>query len=358
MRGPRCRIYVGPMNLTRVRAHARGRRIPPAAFLISAVLISACWVPVASAGAAVPAAEYAVTFDGTASERVTWEHLEESTDDRSGHEVGTWQLHDGAADLWLPDAYSAEIEGYAEGSDVEQGPAGDLASIEYEEGGRSCTLSSVGDQGTAVVIAGLTLGSLQVGTSFTGAGNFPSPAPRSFQVPGDDTECGGGAINLHFPPERGTDPGRDGQIAYLATVPFSDVGTSSFTLPVTDGSTVDAAPWWEEQLNLDGEQIFTAHTLQISGTYSFTKLCDGTISYPEGEGSCDGGGTSGGGTPGGGPPPAQPPAPGPVAGAAPGPGKRKPAKCRKGFAKKKVHGKARCVKKGRHHAKPRRHHGR
>lgn len=348
-------IYFGSMTLDRNSACPGRRPTSPLALLLStAVLLVACAVPATSA-AAVPAAEYAVTFVGTASEQVSWEHLEESTDDRSGHEIGTWQLHDGAADLWLPDAYGSEIEGYAEGSDVEQGPATDPASIEYEEGGQRCPIVSVGDRGTAVVIAGLTLGSLQITTSFIGAGNFPSPAPRSFQVPGDDTECGGGAINLFFPPERGADPTRDGQIAYVGTVPFADVGEGSFTVPATDGGTVDSAPWWGEQLNLDGEQIFTAHSLQIGGTYTFTKLCDGTISYPEGEGSCSGGGTPGGGTPGGGPPPSQPPSPGPVVGAAPGPSKRKPPKCRKGFTKKKVHGKARCVKKGRHHRKKKHH---
>jgi Divergent InlB B-repeat domain len=84
------------------------------------------------------------------------------------------------------------------------------------------------------------------------------------------------------------------------------------------------------QLALDADTNVTATFEQVGG------------------GGSEGGGSTGGGATGGAPgPPASAPAPAPLA--------KKPLRCKRGFKKKRVHGKARCVRKHKQQKKPRRH---
>jgi hypothetical protein len=70
-------------------------------------------------------------------------------------------------------------------------------------------------------------------------------------------------------------------IKFSAVVPYSDVGLASFTLPVDDQSVISTAP------DCQSASSCTVNW-SSSGKYTFTKQCDGTITYGSGSvsGSC------------------------------------------------------------------------
>lgn len=351
------------------------RRAVAAAFLVLAVVLALSAPPLAAAGATVAGSEYAVTFDGTGRARLA----EEWGEGEHAELKGSWSIADSPVDLWLPSQADPEEEmgvneygftgGGSTGVPRPDEPAS-LTSTGYsEETTFSCTSDTTKDgYGYYSVYAETVLGAMQVSTAYQNR-TF-TPGETSSGVSGwqcDPADRGFGGLEEYPPPARvfegaappgssATYKGDGGRIAYSATVPFADVGEQSFTLPVTDDSTVSRAPWWGEWEQLEAEwyayegaagksPTFSSHDFSIEGSYEFQKLCDGTIVFTEGnaEGSC---GTAAGATGSPIPPSPAPPRSPPASGPKP---KKHQHGCRKGFKKKKVHGKPRCVKKAPKH---------
>ncbi|HTT95715.1 MAG TPA: hypothetical protein VMF55_13665 [Solirubrobacterales bacterium] len=258
-----------------------------------------------SAAAAVPGSEYAVSFVGSASAEVHWEDASE--------ESGRWTVEDDAADLWLPATVGGEAVD-AEDSSTTQAPYDALAGgtavedpgtfvhhfVEHSEG-VNCEAAWIYDEGDAVVSADVALGQLVVGTTYASplARHFTSEGPGgsypewSCTHPEDDGPGATGFIG--YPPSGHGATAAGGQIAYSTTVPVADVGEASFSLPASDQSTINGSGWWHEA-------GATSHRFQLGGSYTFAKVCDGTIFYAYGfaEGTCAGSGAGSGGGSGGG----------------------------------------------------------
>lgn len=248
--------------------------------------------PAPARASTVAGSEYAVTFSGTGSENRSWD----APGSWTAEQTGTWAIEDSRVDVWLPAAYDAAEEGLGETApthsihDGQQfGEPSDPASLtetgtgESAGGGQvsyTCTASVVDDRGVATLSAGVALGSLAVGTAYT-----PN---RRFELLGDsEGEQWSCDAELQDAPEFVEYPrGEASTIGYAATVPFADVGAASFTLPVTDTSTVDLDPYC-------GAASCSVFQFGIAGSYSFEKLCDGSIDYSGGAAA----GTCGAATP-------------------------------------------------------------
>lgn len=272
--------------------------------LVVALVALAVWaVPSAQAAARVDGSRYAVSFNGTATEDVTWHDIDDPGS--GGHHAGTWQIGDPEADVWLPSAAKPAGEGVADGSDLPQAEgATDPAAINDTGSayGQSwnCTYSTVRDAGSSVMTAGLVHGNLQVDTRYGGADELGWPAftPRWFRVPNDQI-CDdiSGAPFISYPVGNnalgyGSDysPSRNGSVGYGASVPLADVGKSGFTLPAEDRSTINQASWGADATEMS-RIAYPDHSFAISGNYTFRKLCDGAVTYTATsvDGRCDGG---------------------------------------------------------------------
>jgi hypothetical protein len=305
---------------------------------LALLVAAAAFLAIASAGASaattVPGSYYGVTFAGTGSEDVAWD----DGGSGSAEQQGTWTVTDAEADLWLPASANAGEEGALQSfptfsplsfgsteSDNDTPASLSETGTGLDQGSQlvsyTCTIGSVLDEGTATVTSGVNLGALTVATAYSNNSDryfisHPWSCDKDLKQPAAFSYGDGGDV----------DPSGVGTIGYATSVPFADVGQGSFTLPADDQSTINQATMWT-----NGLRNYTSHQFGISGTYTFTKLCDGTVTYPgdgTATGTCAGaGGGGGGGTPPGGP------------GTGPGPiAKKFPAKSLHLVAAKPKHG--------------------
>jgi hypothetical protein len=244
----------------------------------------------ASAATTVAGTRYEVVFDGTASEDIT-----QPGEGVSEHQAGTWKLHTEypAGDLlWLPKAplpHRFSDGFHVNGGDEMTGSGVDEANITDVKTDSSdpsdnytCNITQVSDNGgqfggatLAFVDAG---GNLVVETDFRGFTNFPGS--RQFTVPapeGYSCSSTGGPLQISYPPDltSGTS-----DVDFDANIPPASVGSGSFTLPVTDISTVNDDPYW-------AANGYVGPNFHITGKFTFKKRCDGTVTYTDhAEGKC------------------------------------------------------------------------
>jgi hypothetical protein len=261
-----------------------GRRTATVALSLAAVAAAVAIPTTATATTTAPGSQYAVSFSGTGSEDLHWAAPEIPW---SGEQSGTWTLRDtaslGAGRVWLPSASNPAEESatdfataYAPGWLGGSGPVAEPASLAETGIGPandsdnpvsySCSSSSINDNGTAQVSAGVALGSLSVATAYM---------DRDLTDTWDEGLWTCSDNELDFPPDFDYRPPG---IEYAATVPFGDVGQASFTLPITDQSTVN--PCASDEYHGGGGPTGTCtFEFGISGNYTFDKVCDGTIAY-------------------------------------------------------------------------------
>jgi hypothetical protein len=281
------------------------------ALLAAAAAVLAIGAARASAATTVPGSYYGVTFAGTGNEDVAWD------DGGSGgaEQQGTWTVTDAEADIWLPASPNAGEEGALQSfptfsplsfgsteSDNDTPASLSETGTGLDQGSQlvsyTCTSASILDEGTAMVTSGVNLGTLSVATSYSNNSDryfisHPWSCDKDLKRPAAFSYGDGGD----------TDPSGVGTIGYATSVPFADVGQSSFTLPADDQSTINQATMWT-----NGLRNYTSHQFGVTGTYTFTKVCDGTVSYP-GDGTATGACASGGGVT----PPGPGSGPGPIA---------------------------------------------
>jgi hypothetical protein len=270
-----------------------------ALLLLSALVGLAALPSSAAAATAVPAVKYTVRFDGTASEDV------HATFDATDfyEQTGSWTVADAdpTYTLWLPKSASTSLPETLDGFD-ETGPTsgqdpGTVTETGQQAGGQpySCSQSQVLDSGFGVTVGRFVLGNLVVVTDYDGFpdAGFPSNG-RFFSTnagnpsawtcsPSDDGPQG----TYKLPPA--ADRNQGGTVTYSASLPWSDVGQQSFTIPIDDTSNVGSAPAWSSY-------SVTSASFGITGNYTFTKVCDGTATFTGvAQGTC--GGTSSSGAP-------------------------------------------------------------
>jgi hypothetical protein len=270
----------------------------------------------ASAATTVNGSEYTVGFNGTGSVDSTYSE-QEGDSSFSGHQTGSWTIaDDNEPALWLPSAYSSAEEGamssgpaFHEGLDsngVLQPVTASLSEtgMTTDDQGNpvpySCSASSIYDNGVGTVSAGAVLGHLTIGTSYSQ--NPMGGVGRGF-VAGhpDPTDPNGVAFDAQLPcqPNSGAGgrfeyPEGGDTIGYAAAIPFTSVGQATINLPASDESKITES----SQSDDCAAQIATCSVhFAISGTYTLTKVCDGTITYSgdEADGTC---GTGPGPSPG------------------------------------------------------------
>lgn len=281
---------------------------------IAAVLLASVVPAVASADTAVAGSKYAVVFNGTGSEDVSWQGAipEGSTNPSggSGRQTGTWTIFDNnnGPGVWIPSTKSPAEEGITQSFpawrdvfDNSGHPLPTPASI--SESGTwccdfdppqvqsfTCSASSLYDNGMGTMTFGVTLGQAVIATRYTNdqrtflAGHPDQNDPNGVAFDGalncqdSDGNSGYGSVpapeGFTFPAT--TASGSD-YIAYTASVPFSSVGQAKITVPATDQSHITSSLVCDPSDTMD----FTSCSVHVSikGSYTLTKICDGAINY-------------------------------------------------------------------------------
>ena len=248
-----------------------------AAFVLGAGVAAA---PSPASASTAPGAEYNVSFTGTFSEDVTQTTSDGSTT-FTQTQTGSWTVEsrDPAFLLWFP---KAKVPDHALGGvDVNGGTDGaylDPASLTdngHDSDGNSwsCTTSLIGDTGQSPMSADVVNGEILVVTSFEGFSD--APGDRVFHTAGGGaSSCTNGApLEVNYPPEPGTN--ENNNVAYGVTVPFSSIGKASFEEQAVDLSRINQASYW-------ARNGYGAPNFQVTGTYKFTKKCDGTVTFGDG----------------------------------------------------------------------------
>lgn len=253
--------------------------------LVLAAVLSAAGLLVTSAAAygasTVPGAEYSVSFSGTGGENVSYSDQEEQ-----GTQTGSWTVKDPAVPLWLPatqqsfeeDAASSQLTGVEAEATGTLSETGTYLKNNVPQN-YSCS-GAVHSVYTDRVSATVSLGSLILGSAYNAAQDTaPSPA-FLVQVPGGESN----AFPCNSDPQYGPTqayfqyPGvEDGSqsIGVAATVPYGDVGQAEFTVPAHDESHITQS----DVCISGGHGNCTGPNFQISGSYTLTKICDGTLTY-------------------------------------------------------------------------------
>jgi hypothetical protein len=223
-----------------------------------------------------------VTFSGSASAHI----VSTSHDNGDGHltnstdQTANWNVLDNSpARLWLPSKAQAGAEGVLSSATTQHAPptAPETGTVtqtgKYSPNGSpvdySCTASSVYDDGVATASVGVVLGKLSLATSYASPGrgfNTGGTAvhPNAFTcTPGDALPN----ANLDY----------SDNVAYATTVPFTSVGQARITLAAADQSTFSPCP-----AGLGPGDSCTGPNFHLTGTYTLTKVCDGTLSYTGG----------------------------------------------------------------------------
>ena len=252
--------------------------------LAAAFVIAGVGAPVSAAATGTPGSEYDVTFSGSASAQIvshSFDSGDGSTESNSADQSANWKVVDNsAARLWLPTKVSTGAESVLSTAATQHVPpiapetgtvtqtgmyTPDTTEVPY-----SCTASSVYDDGVATVSVGVVLGRLSLGTSYGSPGRGfnsggTSVHPNAFTcTPADALPY----ANLDF----------SDTIAYGATVPFTSVGQAKITLAATDHSSFAPCP----PTGINPNDTCTGPNFHLSGTYTLTKVCDGTIAYAGG----------------------------------------------------------------------------
>ena len=252
------------------------------AALAAAFVIAGVGAPVAAA-ASTPGSEYDVTFSGSASAHiVSSSHSggDPNVETNSADQSASWKVVDNSpARLWLPTKLSSGAEGLLSTAATQHVPptapetgtvtqtgmyTPDTTEVPY-----SCTASSVYDDGVATASVGVVLGKLSLATSYGSPGRGfnsggTSVHPNAFTcTPADALPH----ANLDF----------SDTIAYGATVPFTSVGQAKISLPASDLSTFPPCP-----AGINPQDSCTGPNFHLSGAYTLTKVCDGTVSYAGG----------------------------------------------------------------------------
>jgi hypothetical protein len=263
----------------------------------------------ALADTAVPGSKYAVVFNGTGSENVSWQSVVQGNPSpSSGQQAGTWTINDNnnGPGVWIPATKSPAEEGLSQSFpawrdvfDANGHPVPTPASI--SESGNlccdgdpphvvpyTCTASSLYDNGMGTLTFGVTLGHAVLTTQYgnnnrTFLAGHPDPNdPNGVSLDGGlscrDASNGSyygttfGGFVFPGPNGAGTD-----RIAYTGSVPFSSVGQSKITVPATDQSHITTSADCDPSDTMD----FTSCGVHVSikGSYTLTKVCDGAINY-------------------------------------------------------------------------------
>jgi hypothetical protein len=268
--------------------------------VLSVIVTAAACAPTAGA-TTVSGTEYAVSFQGTATEDVTWDDGPDCNNvELSGEQKGTWTIRDAAelgnGMLWLPRTANAAEEtassraltyppgfgpllqsGIQEPAAITEsgkGPANDgpdpCGTVSY-----TASLAHVFDGGASDLQAAVTLGKLVVSSTPDESGNVIARIWQDQPVNGSGSSIW--TVSDHTlisPPQFGY---VRGGMTYAATVPFANVGMTNFSLPVTPAITANPC----DQNSYSPGEMHTgcAGHVTLTGAYTFKKLCDGTISY-------------------------------------------------------------------------------
>lgn len=288
----------------------RGRTVS-IRLLVGAAVAAAALIGPGAVSAATPGSEYEVGFSGTGTVDVHWTVQTGTTE--TGATEGTWQVLDSAAQIWLPSGAPPEtpaLDGWSttdgQPSESQEDPASITSSGGYY-GAVDCDQNSIPDLGYGTLSAEATGAGIRVVERYAGTPAFPTLG-RQLTIGDCDGNSNGPLLNFPLG-GRGSgnyDIATGGEIGYGGTVPFGQVGQADFSLAAADESTIDTAPWWAKvAAETGGEITYPSHELGITGTFTFHKLCDGTIELSAGYeiGTCgaSAGGGGGGGSNGGGP---------------------------------------------------------
>jgi PASTA domain len=240
----------------------------------------------------VPGSAYDVTFKGTGSADLT---QTVHTGERF-HAAGRWDVvDDHPAQIVIPAVYDKREEA----GELQQSPTltepvpgsaqevaepttlaidgayldGDGNLVDY-----SCQVAGIYNNGVATVSAAVGLQKFVVATSWANPG-------RGFDTgaTGDAFRPNTVSCSPDFPAgfALGSGYGPDGTTyytgpEYATTVPFSNAGKKTFTLPAKDQSQIAPCTPGPD----DGDTC-SGPDFHLTGTYTFTKTCDGLITYPD-----------------------------------------------------------------------------
>ncbi len=249
---------------------------------LATCVIAGVGAPVAAA-TGTPGSEYDVTFSGSASSHIVSHSFsggEPSVETNSADQTANWKVLDNSpARLWLPSIGSTGAEGLVSAGTTQHAPptAAETGTVtqtgmytpDTTEVPYSCTASSVYDDGVATASAGVVLGKLSLRTSYASPGRgFNSGGtaahPNAFTCTPTDALP---YANLDF----------SDTISYGATIPFTSVGQAKITLGATDHSNFPPCP-----AGINQNDSCTGPDFHLTGTYTLTKVCDGTLSYSGG----------------------------------------------------------------------------
>ncbi len=221
-----------------------------------------------------------MTFSGSANAHIvshSFDSGDGSIESNSADQAASWKVLDNSpARLWLPSKVATGAASLLSTATTQHVRPTVPETATVTQTGKytpattevpySCTASAVYDDGIATVSVGVVLGRLSLGTSYGSPGRgFNSGGtavhPNAFTcTPADALQY----ANLDF-----TD-----NISYGATVPFTSVGQAKITLGATDHSNFSPCP-----ADINPQDSCSGPNFHLSGTYTLTKVCDGTISY-------------------------------------------------------------------------------
>ena len=251
----------------------------------------------------VPGSAYDVTFKGTGSADLT---SILHTGERY-HAAGSWDVvDDQPARIAIPAVYDKREEaGQLQESPTLTQPVPGTAREVAEpttlaiDGAHldgdgnlvdfSCQVAGIYNNGVATVSAAVGLQKFVVATSWANPGRGFDTGENGNAFRPDTVSCSpddpaGFMLGSGYGPD-GTTYYTGPE--YATTVPFSDAGKKTFTLAAKDQSQIAPCTPGPD----DGDTC-SGPNFHLTGTYTFTKACDGLITYPDATIECQGAGSA------------------------------------------------------------------
>jgi hypothetical protein len=276
---------------------------------MSAFVVAYVAPSTAVANTAVAGSKYAIVFNGTGHENVSYQQVVQGDNPAgsSGQQSGTWTINDNnnGPGVWLPSSRSGAGIGLVQSFQAwhdqfdSSGHAVPISASITESGHLccdfdppqlipyTCSATAVYDNGIGTLVSGLSaLGQPYLATRYTNnnrtflAGhpdpNQPSGASLDGALScqdGDGSSTGGGNNGGFTYPQ----PKAGDDIAYGGAIPVTSLGAPKITVPATDQSHITSSADCDPADTMD----YTSCTIEfsITGSYTLTKICDGAITY-------------------------------------------------------------------------------